>query len=131
MTLSRLLLTALILPILAGAPQTVAAQTSETITISLTDYAFTPATLDLKAGTAYRLHFTNAGSKDHDFAAPEFFVASQVAVEDQAKVKRGSIAVDKGQEVEVTLTPVAGHYDVSCTHFMHKMMGMHGTITVQ
>jgi plastocyanin len=133
MTLSRLLLTALILPMLAiaAAPQTAAAQTSETITISLTDYAFTPAALDLKAGTAYRLHFTNAGSKDHDFTAPEFFVASQVAAEDQAKVRRGAIAVDKGQEVEVTLTPVAGSYAFNCTHFMHKMMGMHGTITVQ
>ena len=131
MTLSKLLLTALILPMLASLPQTAVAQTSQTITISLTDYAFTPAALELKAGTAYRLHFTNAGSKDHNFTAPEFFVASQVAVEDQGKVKRGTIAVDKGQEVEVMLTPVAGQYEFTCTHFMHKMMGMHGSITVQ
>ena len=123
------LILGLILAALATSPA--AAQPGEAITISLTDYAFTPSSLDLKAGTVYRLHFTNGGSKDHDFTAPEFFVASQVAAQDQGKINRGTIAVGKGQEVEVTLTPVAGHYAFTCTHFMHKMMGMHGTITVQ
>lgn len=124
----RLILATLVM---AAAPLTAAAQTAESITISLTDYAFTPSALELKAGTTYRLHFTNAGSKDHDFTAPEFFVASQVAPDDQAKVNRGTIAIDKGQEVDVAITPVAGSYTFTCTHFMHKMMGMHGTITVQ
>ena len=116
---------------IAAAPLTATAQTGESITITLTDYAFTPASLALKAGTVYRLHFTNAGSKDHDFTAPQFFATSQIAPDDQAKVKRGTIAIDEGQEVEVTLTPVAGSYAFTCTHFMHKMMGMHGSITVQ
>lgn len=124
----RLFLAALAI---ATIPRMAAAQTGESITITLTDYAFSPASLALKAGTAYRLHFTNAGSKDHDFTAPQFFAASQLAPDDQAKVKRGTIAVDEGQEVEVTLTPVAGSYAFTCTHFMHKMMGMHGSITVQ
>jgi len=32
----------------------------------------------------------------------------------------------------VTVTPSrAGTYPVECTHFMHKMMGMHGSITVE
>jgi plastocyanin len=104
---------------------------AETINISLSDYAFAPAALSLKAGTAYHLHFTNAGSKDHDFTAPEFFAASQVAPEDQVKLKRGTVAIDKGKDVDVTITPGAGNYKVTCTHFMHSMMGMHGTITVQ
>jgi plastocyanin len=107
------------------------AQTAESITVSLTDYAFAPAALNLKAGTAYHLHLTNAGSKDHDFTAPEFFAASQIAPDDQAKVKRGTVAVDKGQDVDVTLTPAAGNYKFTCTHFMHSMMGMRGTIAVQ
>ena len=108
-----------------------AAQSAETINISLSDYAFAPAALELKAGTAYHLHFTNAGSKDHDFTAPEFFAAAQVAPDDQAKIRRGKVAVDKGHEVDVTVTPAAGNYKASCTHFMHSMMGMHGTIAVQ
>ena len=124
----RLFLAALAI---ATIPRMAAAQTGESITITLTDYAFSPASLALKAGTVYRLHFTNAGSKDHNFTAPQFFAASQIAPDDQAKVKRGTIAVDEGQEVEVTLTPVTGSYAFTCTHFMHKMMGMHGSITVQ
>ena len=104
---------------------------AETIDISLSDYAFAPTALSLKAGTAYHLHFINAGSKDHDFTAPQFFAAAQIAPADQAKVKRGTVAIDKGQEMDVTITPSAGDYKVTCTHFMHEMMGMHGTITVQ
>jgi len=123
------LILGLILAVLATSPAT--AQSAEAITISLTDYAFTPASLALKAGTTYRLHFTNGGSKDHNFTAPEFFFASQIAADDQAKVKRGTVAIDKGQEIELVVTPVAGSYPFTCTHFMHKMMGMHGTITVQ
>ncbi|HJS45940.1 MAG TPA: cupredoxin domain-containing protein [Rhizomicrobium sp.] len=116
---------------IAAIPWTAVAQTGETISISLTDHAFSPASLVMKAGTVYRLHFINAGSKNHNFTASEFFAASQLAPDDQAKVKRGTIAVDKGQEVEVAVTPVAGSYPFTCTRFMHKMMGMHGSITVQ
>jgi plastocyanin len=124
----RTILTASIITLLTAGAH---AQTAEQRNISLTDYAFTPGEISLKAGTAYHLHFTNAGSKDHDFTAPEFFAAAQVAPDDQAKVKGGKVAVDKGQEVDVTVTPAAGLYKVSCTHFMHSMMGMHGTIAVQ
>ncbi len=108
------------------------AQTDNLINISLTDYAFTPATIALKAGTAYHLHFINSGSKGHNFSAPEFFAASQVAPEDQTKVVKGLVALESGQSVDVAVTPgAAGTFAVECTHFMHKMMGMHGSITVQ
>jgi uncharacterized cupredoxin-like copper-binding protein len=108
------------------------AQTAESMEISLTDYAFTPSTLSLKTGVVYHLHLTNSGSKDLNFTAPEFFAASQLAPEDMDKVKSGAIAVDSGHAVDITVTPgQAGTYALSCTHFMHKMMGMHGSITVQ
>jgi uncharacterized cupredoxin-like copper-binding protein len=109
-----------------------AAQTAEPTNVSLTDYAFTPATLELKAGVLYYLHLTNGGSRDHSFSAPEFFAASQLAPEDQAKVKKGAVAVDSGQAVDIAVTPGrAGTYALTCTHFMHNSLGMHGTITVQ
>jgi len=108
------------------------AQTAEPISVSLTDYAFTPAAINLKASVTYRVHFVNAGSKNHNFAAPEFFAASLVAPEDQTKVKGGTVAVDSGQAVDVAMTPGrAGTYAFTCTHFMHNMMGMHGKIIVQ
>jgi plastocyanin len=108
------------------------AQAAEPVSVSLTNYAFTPDTLALKAGTPYRLHFINGESKNHNFSAPKFFAASQVAPEDQVKIKSGTIEVGGGQMVDVTVTPgQAGSYSFTCTHFMHRSMGMHGTIAVQ
>jgi len=97
----------------------------------LTNYAFAPSTLNLTAGTTYHLHFINSGSKDHNFSAPQFFAAAQVAPEDQAKVEKGRVALESGQSVDITVTPGPGTFPVECTHFMHKMMGMHGSIVVQ
>jgi plastocyanin len=108
------------------------AETATPISVTLTDYAFTPGTLDLKTGATYQLHFVNSGSKDHNFSAPEFFAAAQVAADDQAKLSKGIVELGSGKSVDITVTPgSAGTYAVECTHFMHKMMGMHGNIVVQ
>ena len=108
------------------------AETATPISVTLTDYAFTPGTLDLKTGATYQLHFVNSGSKDHNFSAPEFFAAAQVAADDQAKLSKGIVELGSGKSVDITVTPgQAGTYAVECTHFMHKMMGMHGNIVVQ
>jgi plastocyanin len=119
----------LVLPAAMGGA---AAQTATPVSITLSDYAFTPSALNLKAGTTYQLHFVNGGSKGHDFSAPEFFAASQLTPEDQTKVNKGQIALERGQSADITVTPgQAGTYPIECTHFMHKMMGMHGNIIVQ
>ncbi|HEY2070322.1 MAG TPA: cupredoxin domain-containing protein [Rhizomicrobium sp.] len=102
------------------------------IDISLTNFAFTPDALNLKAHTAYRLHLVNGASSSHNFAAADFFSAAQVAPADASKVKDGAIEVPKGQTVDVTVTPDrAGTYDLTCTHFMHTTFGMRGQIVVQ
>ena len=115
------------------APQSEAvAQTATPISITLTNYAFNPSALTLKSGVTYQIHFINGGSKDHNFSAPEFFAAAQVAAEDQAKIEKGLVALAGGHSVDIILTPGApGAFAVECTHFMHKMMGMHGSILVQ
>jgi plastocyanin len=108
------------------------AQSATPISITMTNYAFNPSALTLKAGVTYQLHFINGGSKDHNFSAPEFFAASQVAAEDQAKIEKGLVALARGQSVDITVTPgTSGRFAVECTHFMHKTMGMHGSILVQ
>jgi plastocyanin len=108
------------------------AQDVAPISITLTDYAFTPGALNLKAGTTYHLHFINSGTKDHNFSAPDFFATAQIAPEDQAKVEKGLVALEAGQSLDITVTPDhPGTFAAECTHFMHKMMGMHGSIVVQ
>jgi len=124
------ILTLLLVP--PGAMGGAMAEAATPISIALTDYAFTPGMLDLKAGTIYQLHFVNSGSKDHNFSAPEFFAAAQIAADDQAKLSKGIVELGGGKSVDITVTPgQAGTYPVECTHFMHKMMGMRGNIVVQ
>lgn len=107
-------------------------QTSTAISLAMTNYAFSPNALTLKSGVAYQIHFINSASKDHNFSAPQFFAASQIAAGDQAKIENGLVALAGGQTVDIIITPGApGTFAVECTHFMHKMMGMHGSILVQ
>lgn len=102
------------------------------ITISLKSYAFTPAPIVLKVGTAYRFHLSNDAGKGHSFSAPEFFAASAVVQEDSTKVVKGAVDLDSGEAVDITLTPMkAGSYALTCTHFLHSTFGMKGQITVQ
>ena len=109
-----------------------AAQSATPITISLTNYAFTPSMLNLNAGTPYRLHFTNGGSKDHNFTAPDFFAAAEINPSDKSKIEDGRVELESGQAIDVTLTPErAGTYSFDCSHFMHHLLGMHGKIIVQ
>ncbi len=108
------------------------AQDAQTVTVTLTSYAFTPSTIELKADVPVKLHLINSAEKAHNFSAPEFFAASAVAPADQSKIADGAIELDGGQSVDVTLTPgKPGTYDLKCTHFMHTTLGMTGTITVQ
>jgi uncharacterized cupredoxin-like copper-binding protein len=109
------------------------AQPAQEIHISLTSYAFTPAAITLKAGTAYRLHLTNDSSKGHDFTAAEFFAASTIAPEDRAKLEDDSeVEVDAGKSADITVTPNrAGTYPLTCSHFLHTAFGMKGMIVVQ
>jgi plastocyanin len=102
------------------------------IDIAMSDYAFTPNKLDLLAGSQYELHFTNAGSKGHDFASKELFAAVTVAPEDRAKVEDGGVDVDGGATVDVRITAnKPGTYNFRCTHFMHATFGMTGTAVIK
>jgi plastocyanin len=104
---------------------------AQAITVELSSFKFTPATLTLQHGQTYRINFTNTSSGGHNFMAKEFFAASTIAPEDQAKVKNGSIDLSGGDTVEITVTPnTPGTYKSHCTHFMHSSFGMTGTIVV-
>lgn len=117
------------LPATAQTPDWSAAQT---VTVSMSNYAFTPSALNLKANQPYKLVFTSTVTKDHDFAAPELFAAGIVDPDDAAKVSKGVVEVDDGGTVAVRFMPTkAGTYNFTCDHFMHTMLGMKGTAVVQ
>lgn len=106
---------------------------AETVTIGLSNYAFTPSTLNLHVGQPYHLVFASSVTKDHNFAAPELFQSGIVADADKSKIsKDGEVEVDDGGTVTVDFMPEkAGTYPFECTHFMHSTFGMTGQAVVQ
>lgn len=103
---------------------------SEIVTVRLSNFAFDPNHLRLKAGVPIRLRLVNESNGGHDFSAPAFFAASTLLPGVSAP-SSGEVAVGSHQTVEIGLVPrTPGTYRVECTHFLHSFFGMHGTIEV-
>lgn len=106
-------------------------RSAQTVEVDLSNFKFSPATLNLRQGQRYRLHLVNRSSGGHDFVSKSFFANASVAPADAAKVKDGEVDLRGGAAVDVTLVPnAAGRYKVHCSHFMHAPLGMTGTILV-
>ena len=113
---------------------TLAAQAAQpqVVPVELSSFKFAPAEIALRHGQAYRLHLVNTSGGGHDFAAPEFFAASNIAAKDRGLVVGGKVKLAGKQSVDIVLTPEkAGTYALRCTHFLHSGMGMNGRITIQ
>jgi uncharacterized cupredoxin-like copper-binding protein len=110
---------------------------SETVTVGVTSYAFSPANLSLRHGQPYKIHLANTSTHTHTFSSDDFFKTAAI----QKVVKNGSpssglegdgITLAPNDQVDLYLVPVtAGTYDLYCDEFMHDTMGMNGKITVQ
>jgi uncharacterized cupredoxin-like copper-binding protein len=119
------------MPLSAGVQQIAAPPSeSEVITVRLSNFAFDPDHLRLKAGVPVRLRLINESGGGHDFSAPAFFATSSFPPGSSAP-PNGEVAVRPHQTVELTLVPgTPGRYNLRCTHFLHSLFGMHGTIEV-
>ncbi len=105
--------------------------TAPTVTVTLSSFDYTPATIRLRAGEPVILRLVNTSSKGHDFTAPEFFAAAVVRPQDRALLAKGKIELGGRVAREVALRPAAGRYRLRCTHFMHSAFGMKGEIVVE
>jgi len=102
------------------------------LTIELSNFKYSPSTVTLEHGMPYKLRFVNEAGRGHDFAAKQFFASSEIAPGDAAKVSGGSIKLEGHESVDVSLVPKqVGTYKVRCTHFMHSMFGMTGSVVVR
>jgi plastocyanin len=105
---------------------------SQSITVQLSSFKFTPATLTLMHGRPYVIHFTNTSSGGHDFVAKDFFAAATIAPEDRSKVAKGGVSLGGGESTDVHLVPNRpGTYKSHCSHFMHSGFGMKGQVVVE
>jgi plastocyanin len=104
-------------------------QTAEIITVRLSSFAFNPDQLRLRVDVPVRLHLENQSSGGHNFSAPAFFAAGIYPT--GSPPQNGKVEVAGKSSVDITLTPRApGTYKVECTHFLHSLFGMTGTIVV-
>jgi plastocyanin len=127
----RSILFSALLATFAGGAAT--AQTApQTLTVEMSNFKFTPATLTLVRGRPYVLHFVNSASGGHDFVAKDFFAGATIAPEDRAKVRNGEVELSGGESADVHLVAnTAGTFKSHCSHFMHSSFGMTGTVVVQ
>jgi len=110
-------------------PQPLQDQSVETVTIRLSNFAFNPEQLRLRVGVPVRLHLENAASGGHNFSSPALFAAS--ILQDGPPPRNGKIEVAGSSSLDIILTPRApGTYKFECTHFLHSLFGMTGTIVV-
>jgi uncharacterized cupredoxin-like copper-binding protein len=131
---TRLLLV-IVIAACSGKPTSIAQPTaptddSETITVRLSSFAFDPEEIRLKAGAPVRLRIVNDSDAGHNFSASAFFAASSILAGSSVPLS-GSVEVEPHQTVEVALVPgTPATYPLECTHFLHSLFGMHGTIAV-
>ena len=118
----------LLLPLLLLASPAALQAQGRTVSVSLSNFDFTPSTIRLRAGQPVVLHLVNTAHGGHNFAAPEFFAAASGV---SGPVTNGKVEVHGNQSVDVHVTPARGHYHLRCTHTMHTAFGMSGEIEVE
>lgn len=121
-----------------AAERTAAAERAkaETVTVELSEFAFSPSTLTFRAGATYRLVIENTGDRAHFFVSDGFFkaIAAQVLRSAEGEVAGPyleKIAVAPGKSKELLFVAVTpGRYALVCTVFLHETFGMSGEVRI-
>jgi len=104
---------------------------AEMVTVRLSNFAFTPNLLHLRSGVPVRLRMVNDSGGSHSVSAPALFLLAS-AFPDGAPPAGGKVELGPGQTQDLLLVPHAvGTYKLECTHFLHGLFGMTGSIVVE
>jgi uncharacterized cupredoxin-like copper-binding protein len=109
----------------------------ETVSVTMTEYAFSPSTIVLKEGVPTRLVLKNAGKEAHYFVAEQFFrgIATRKVQGSDGEIKAPfftAVEVYPGKMLEWFLVPAQkGVYELLCTVKGHAEHGMKGKIEVR
>jgi len=109
----------------------------ETVTVTLSEYAFSPSPVVFKEGVPTKLVLRNAGKEHHYFVSEQFFrnVATRKVQSSDGEVKAPyftAVEVYAGKTMEWFLVPMKkGTFDLLCTVKGHAEHGMKGTIEVR
>ena len=109
----------------------------ETVTVTLSEYAFSPSPLVFREGVPTKLVLRNSGKEHHYFVSGPFFetVATRKVQSSDGEVKAPfftAVEVYAGKTMEWFLVPMKkGSFDLLCTVAGHAERGMKGTIEVR
>lgn len=109
----------------------------ETVTVTLTEYAFSPAHVIFQEGVPTKLVLKNSGKEKHYFVSESFFrtIATRKIQGSDGEVKGPSftaVEVYPGKSLEWFLVPARkGSFDFLCTVPGHAEHGMRGKIEVR
>lgn len=109
----------------------------ETVTVTLSEYAFSPSSVVFKEGVPTKLVLRNAGKEHHYFVSERFFrnIATRKVQSSDGEVKAPyftAVEVYAGKTLEWFLVPMKkGTFDLLCTVKGHAEHGMKGTIEVR
>ena len=73
-------------------------------TVELSNFKFSPAIIQLHAGTPVVLHLANTGSGSHNFTAPQFFAAARLDPQAAALVHALDDVIVTGAEGGISAT---------------------------
>ena len=110
---------------------------AETVTVALSEYSITPATLAFRPGKPYRLRIENKGTRRHNFTSGGFFKAIAVQKlrsgnKETVSPRLETVEVTPGEVKDLYFVAVtSGGYDVECSVFLHATFGMEGEIVVR
>ncbi len=110
---------------------------AETLTVALSEYAFSPSALTFRAGAPYRLRIENGGKSTHFFVSDGFFKAIAAAKlitpsGETARPYLKSIALAPGEVKDLHFVPVRpGTYALECMAPFHAGFGMRGEIQIR
>ena len=106
---------------------------STTISVTTTDFKFTPSTWTVPANTQITVNITNNGALAHTWTVMTKPISGSYTSADQSNIYFTSNPVQPSESTTVTFTSpsTAGTYQVICTQPGHFEQGMVGSLIVK
>jgi uncharacterized cupredoxin-like copper-binding protein len=103
---------------------------AQLVRVVMTEYRFTPNHLGFRQGVRYRLRLENPGAELHEFTAPAFFRAIDLANPDALAAGGQEVVLQPREWKEVYFAArQPGHYGLTCAD--HDWTGMVGEIVIE
>ena len=126
---------ALLLPVLLFLPVPALAapewRQARDVELRISNFDFTPAAINLRAGEPIRLRLVNISPTTHSFDADAFFARAQLRSREARIVADGKVVVPANDVREILLVPAPGRYRARSGNLITRLLGMSSQIIVE